>query len=144
MIRMPKIKSVMTAFPYSVKLETPVTEAVEFMRSHNIRHLPVMRDNEVAGIISDRDIKLVLGPDFAYPDPDKVTVGDVVLPDPYIVDLQERLDTVLMHMAEHHINSAVVTRRGHLAGLFTSTDAHRAFAEFLREQFRRSGGDDAA
>ena len=144
MIRMPKIKSVMTAFPYSVKVETPVAEAVDFMRAHNIRHLPVMREGEVAGIISDRDIKLVLGPDFAYPNPDKVTVGDVLLPDPYIVDLQERLDTVLTHMAEHHINSAVVTRRGQLAGLFTSTDAHRAFAEFLREQFRRAGGGDAA
>ncbi len=144
MIRMPKIKSVMTAFPYSVTVETPVSEATEFMRSHNIRHLPVMRGDEVAGIISDRDIKLVLGPDFAYPEPEKVIVGDVLLPDPYIVDLQERLDVVLTYMADHHINSAVVTRHGQLAGLFTSTDAHRAFAEFLREQFRRSGGGNAA
>ena len=128
MIRMPKIKSVMTAFPYSVEVKTPVTEATEFMREHNIRHLPVMQDGEVAGIISDRDIKLVLGPDFAYPDPSKVTVGDVLLPDPFIVDLQERLDVVLTHMAEHHINSAVVTRRGRLVGLFTSSDSHHAVA----------------
>lgn len=144
MIRIPKIKSVMTAFPYSVKVDTPVREAIEFMRSHHIRHLPVMRNAEVAGIVSDRDIKLILGPDFAYPEPDKLMMGDLLLPDPYIVDLEERLDVVLTHMAMHHINSAVVTRRGGLVGLFTSTDAHRAFAGFLRDQFRRSGGGDAA
>ena len=142
MIRMPKIKSVMTAFPYSVKVEMPVSEALEFMRTHSIRHLPVMEDNVVVGIVSDRDINLVLGADSA--DANKVRVGDVLRPDPYIVDMQERLDVVLDHMADHHINSAVVTRHGRLIGLFTSSDTHRAFAEFLREQFRRSGGDDAA
>jgi hypothetical protein len=47
-------------------------------------------------------------------------------------------------MAEHHIGSAVVTRHGKLAGVFTSSDACIHFAEFLRDQFRRSGGDDAA
>jgi CBS domain-containing protein len=144
MIRIPKIKSVMTAFPYSVKVETPVKEALEIMRSYRIRHLPVMRNTEVAGIVSDRDIKLILGPDFAYPEPEKLMVGDLLLPDPYIVDLEERLDVVLTHMATHHINSTIVMRRGALVGLFTSTDAHRAFADFLRDQFRRSGGDDAA
>jgi acetoin utilization protein AcuB len=144
MIRIPKIKSVMTAFPYSVKVETPVKEALEIMQSYRIRHLPVMRNTEVAGIISDRDIKLILGPDFAYPEPEKLMVGDLLLPEPYIADLEERLDVVLTHMATHHINYAVITRRGALVGLFTSTDAHRAFADFLRDQFRRSGGDDAA
>jgi CBS domain-containing protein len=144
MIRIPKIKNVMTAFPYSVKVDTPVREAIEFMQSHHIRHLPVMHDTEVAGIVSDRDIKLILGPDFAYPNPEKIMVGDLLLPDPYIVDLEERLDVVLTHMAMHHINSAVITRRGCLVGLFTSTDAHRAFADFLRDQFRRSGGGAAA
>ena len=134
----------MTAFPYSVKVETPVKEALEIMRSYRIRHLPVMRNTEVAGIVSDRDIKLILGPDFAYPEPEKLMVGDLLLPDPYIVDLEERLDVVLTHMAMHHINSAVITRRGCLVGLFTSTDAHRAFADFLRDQFRRSGGGAAA
>ena len=123
MIRMPKVKSVMTAFPYSVAIGAPVTEAIEFMRTKNIRHLPVTDDGNLAGVISDRDIKLVLGPDFAYPDPNKLTVGEAMVRESYIVDLNERLDTVLQHMAEHHIGSAVVTRHGKLAGMFTTSDA---------------------
>jgi hypothetical protein len=47
-------------------------------------------------------------------------------------------------MAEHQLGSAIVTRRGKLAGIFTVTDACHHFAEYLREQVRRAGGGDAA
>jgi len=144
MIKIPKIKTVMTAFPYSIASGAPVTEAIAFMRKENIRHLPVTDDGDLIGVISDRDIKLVLGPDFAYPDPDKLTVSEAMIRESYIVDLEDQLDTVLLHMAEHHIGSAVVTRHGKLAGMFTTSDACSQFAEFLRDQFRRAGGDNAA
>ena len=121
-----------------------IQEAIDFMREHNLRHLPVTDAGELIGVISDRDIKLVLGPDFAYPDPNKLKVKEAMVRESYLVDLNERLDTVLEHMASHHIGSAVVTRNGKLAGVFTTSDACREFADFLREQFRRSGGDDAA
>jgi CBS domain-containing protein len=62
----------------------------------------------------------------------------------YAVDLEAPLDEVLAHMAANHLGAAIVTRKGKLAGVFTGTDACHHFAEFLREQFRRSGGDDAA
>lgn len=144
MKRMPAVKAVMTAFPWSVEATASVAQAQEFMRSHQIRHLPVTRDGDLVGMISDRDIKLVLGPEFAYPNADKLTVGEAMLQDAYIVDFDARLDDVLAHMAEHHLGSAVVTRRGKLVGVFTVTDACRHFADFLREQVRRAGGDDAA
>lgn len=144
MLRIPAIKTAMTAFPYTVNPAATLPQAIEFMRQHTIRHLPVADNGEILGMISDRDIKLVLGPDFAYPDPDKLSVAEVMRRDIYTVDLEERLDIVLAHMAEHHIGSAVVTRNGKLAGVFTTLDACREFAQHLREQFRRAGGGDAA
>lgn len=144
MKRIPSIKSVMTPFPYSVDAAASVDEALEFMREHDIRHLPVMERGELAGLVSDRDIKLMLGPDFAYPSGSELKVRQAMVREPYIVDLNTRLDGVLANMAEHHLGSALVTRNGKLAGVFTVTDACRSFAEFLREQLRRSGGDDAA
>jgi CBS domain-containing protein len=143
MVRIPKVKRVMTAFPYSTKPSAPLQQAIEFMRSHHIRHLPITEDDEVVGMLSDRDIKLVLGPDFAYPNPDQLTAGDVMQEHCYSVDLDERLDLVLNYMAEHHIGCAAVTRHGKLAGMFTTSDACKAFAEHLRDQFRRSGGNVA-
>lgn len=144
MRHIPPIKAVMTPFPYSVDIDDSVSKAKEIMMHQQIRHLPVKAKDKLVGIITDRDIKLMLGPDFAYPPERRVIVRDVYIEHAYTVDLNEPLDNVLMHMAEHHIGSAIVTRNGKLAGLFTVTDACRCFAEHLRDQFRPSGGDDAA
>lgn len=143
MRRIPTIKTVMTPFPYSVEAAASVDQAREFMREHRIRHLPVTEGGQLVGLVSDRDIKLMLGPDFAYPPEKELRVRDVMIRDAYIVDLDTRLDEVLLHMALHQLGSAIVTREGKLAGVFTTTDACHHFAEFLRDQFRRSGGDVA-
>jgi acetoin utilization protein AcuB len=144
MKRLPSIKTVMTPFPYSVDANASVDEAVQFMRHHKIRHLPVTEDGELVGIVSDRDIKLMLGPDFAYPEGRHLKVRSAMVADSYIVDLSAPLDEVLGHMAEHRLGSALVTRKGKLVGVFTSTDACRTFAEHLRSQFRVPGGDEPA
>lgn len=138
----PKLKNVMTPFPYSVDAEAPIEQAVEFMREHKIRHLPVMVKGALTSLVTDRDIKLVLGPDFAYPR--NLKVRDAMVKECYVVDIATPLRTVLRHMAEHRIGSAVVTRRGKLAGVFTSNDAARAFADYLDGLEVQDEGDDAA
>jgi acetoin utilization protein AcuB len=130
-MRIPQLKNVMTPFPYSVDIAAPVGEAVRFLREHQIRHLPVVEHGALKGVVSDRDIKLMLGPDFAYPSPRELTVRDVMVEDCYVVDLATPLQAVVRHMAEHRLGSALVTRRGKLAGVFTVTDACRAFADYL-------------
>jgi CBS domain-containing protein len=132
----------MTPFPYSVDSDAPIEQAVEFMREHKIRHLPVTTKGALTSLVTDRDIKLVLGPDFAYPR--ALKVRDAMVKDCYIVDLATPLHTVLRHMAEHRIGSAVVTRRGKLAGVFTSNDACRAFADLLEDIEAIDDGDEDA
>jgi len=140
MKRIPAIKSVMTPFPFSVEPEQKVEVALEIMDTHGIHHLPVTIDNELAGVITNRDIQRRL----ELEDNSALMVRDVMSADTYTVDLSERLDSVLHRMAEHHLGSVIVTRKGKLVGIFTHVDACAAFAEFLREQVRRSGGDTAA
>jgi acetoin utilization protein AcuB len=142
-MRLPQLKNVMTPFPYSVDVESPVDEAERFMREHKIRHLPVMEKGVLKGVITDRDIKLMLGPDFAYPNPRELKVGNAMIEDCYTVELATPLVAVLRHMAEHRLGSALVTRRGKLAGVFTVTDACRAFADYL-DGGPPAEGDDAA
>ena len=141
---MPDIQSVMTPMPHSIEAGANLVEAQKLMQSEGIRHLPVTDDGDLAGMVSDRDIKLMLGPDFAYPSGSELTVGDAMVRDAYVVDLETRLDLVVEHMAEEHLGSAVVTRKGRLAGVFTVTDACRVLADTLREQLRRDGGGSAA
>lgn len=136
----PRLKTVMSPFPYSVDAEAPIEQAVEFMREHKIRHLPVTAKGRLTSLVTDRDIKLVLGPDFAYPR--NLKVRDAMVKDCYVVDLATPLSAVLRHMTEHRIGSAVVTRRGKLAGVFTVNDACRAFADYIEDAQAIDDGDD--
>jgi hypothetical protein len=47
-------------------------------------------------------------------------------------------------MARRHIGSAIVMRRGKLAGIFTAVDACRILSEYLDALFPSSGGNAAA
>lgn len=127
----PELKTHMTPFPYTVDLKAPLGEARKLMLQHSVRHLPVTHDSKICGIVSDRDIKLLLGPEIGYPDPSSLIVEDAYVKDCYLVDIEHPLKSVLKNMAERHIGSAVVTTQGRLAGIFTTQDACRAFAEYL-------------
>lgn len=140
----PQLKHVMTPFPHAVDAEAPIEQAAEFMREHKIRHLPVTVKGALESVVTDRDIKLVLGPDFASPDARKLKVRDAMVGDCYVVDLETPLRAVARHMAEHRLGSALVTRRGKLAGVFTSTDACRALADYLERAEDTDQDDDAA
>ena len=142
--KMPRIKTVMTPFPHSVQKSASIQSAQNFMRKHHLHHLPVTEADEVIGIISDRDIKLLLGPDFNYPPEKELVVEDAYMPNAYIVDLSTPLDLVLDTMAKKHIGSAIVTRKHKLVGVFTHEDVCRSFASHLREEFPDGGGNDAA
>ena len=142
MTKIPAIKSVMTPFPYSVKRAAAIGEARSLMREHEVRHLPVVDGNELVGVITDRDIKLFLGPELGSPDPRNVTVEDAYQEECFVVELNTPLDVVAREMADRHIGSALVTRNGKLAGVFTVTDACRCLSELLGG--KRPGPDEAA
>jgi acetoin utilization protein AcuB len=141
MKRIPAIKSLMTPFPYSVDIDAPLDEALKFLREHRIRHLPVTEKQNLRGVLSVREIRLHLG---SKRDSASDRVRDVHMDEPYIVDLNERLDKVLREMEERHLGAVLVTRNGRLAGVLTLTDVCRGFANLLQEQFRPTSGDDAA
>ena len=128
-MNLPKIKSVMTAFPYSIEADAGIDDALEMMNSHQIRHLPVTEQHKLIGIVSQRDAQTAtaLGEKFAK----QVLVGDVCTRDPYSVDMSTPLVTVVSEMAERRIGSVVVMKNEKIAGIFTTTDACAYLAELL-------------
>jgi acetoin utilization protein AcuB len=142
--RLPQILAYMTPFPYSIDVDAPLAEAHAFLRERHIRHLPVTAQGGLVGILTDRDIKLALGPDLDSPPERELAVRDVFQPDSYVVDAGEQLEAVAATMAERHVGSALVTRGGKLVGIFTTTDACRALARVLRDQHPEPGPDEVA
>ena len=138
----PLMKSVMSPFPYSVAIDAPILDARKLMLEHHVRHLPVTRAHELLGIVTDRDIKLLLGPELDYPNPRELTVTDAYISDAYVVDINAPLADVVLDMAKRHVGAALVMGHGRLAGIFTTTDACRVLGEWLRERFPKD--NDAA
>jgi CBS domain-containing protein len=143
MKKIPSLKAAMTPFPYSVKLDTPLATVKNIMQEHNIHHIPVMRSGEIIGVITSRDVETrqeVKSGDDNQP----LEVLHVHMHQPYIVDINEPLDNVLLTMANKRIGSAVITKHGKLVGVFTYIDACRYFGEYLQARFPKNNGNDAA
>jgi acetoin utilization protein AcuB len=140
MKRNPQVIAFMTPFPYSVDVDSPLEDAHELMRHHHFRHLPVTSCGEIVGVLTDRDIKLVLGPDFGSPDERELKVRDAYVERPCIVPASTPVARVARVMAENRIGSAIVTKHGKLVGIFTVTDACRALAEILGDPDEEANG----
>lgn len=52
------LASVMTKNVISISPEQPIEDALELMKNHGIRHLPVMRNDELVGFLSLRDLMM--------------------------------------------------------------------------------------
>ena len=131
MKRNPQVIAFMTPFPHSIDVDAPLEDAHKLMREHGFRHLPVMSGGEIVGILTDRDIKLVLGPDFGTPDERELRVRDAYVERPCVVPASTPVAKVARVMAQNRIGSAIVTKHGKLVGIFTVTDACRALAEII-------------
>jgi acetoin utilization protein AcuB len=144
MDHIPSIGSVMTPFPHVVQITDSVLVARTLMVEHDVRHLPVKDGNRLLGVLTDRDLKRALDPSLGLPPKEELFVGDVFVANPYVVDIGEPLDSVLDHLSMQHIGSVLVTKNGHLVGIFTLTDAARIFCQHLRSIFPIRSGDEVA
>ena len=131
MKRNPQVIAFMTPFPHSIDVDAPLEDAHKLMRGRRFRHLPVISGGEIVGVLTDRDIKLVLGPDFGSPDERELRVRDAYVERPCVVPASTPVAKVARVMAQNRIGSAIVTKHGKLVGIFTVTDACRALAEII-------------
>ena len=140
--RMPPVAAAMTAFPYHVQAEDPISEVERLMAEHGIRHVPVQDGSRVIGLISDRDLHHLVNPALPPRDRERIRARDILVPDPYVVEMSAPLHEVVEEMARRQIGSAIVVRHGRLAGIISTADVCRVLGEILRHRF--PSGDDAA
>lgn len=125
------IQDHMNQFPYVTGRDQMITDAMEYMRDLGIRHLPVVSDDKIVGIVSERDLKAALNLEQAP----ALTVGEVMKSDVYVVDRRTPLAEVAADMADGKIGSAVVIDSlGKVTGIFTTTDALRLLSERLDDE----------
>ncbi len=128
----PPLHKFMTTSPHSIGKDQTLDRAHAMMRTHQIRHLPVLEGGKLIGIVTERDLHLV--ETLRDVDPTKVTVEEAMSSHVYAVAPDTGLDVVVETLAEHKYGSAVVIQNGKVVGIFTTNDACRALAELLHSR----------
>lgn len=126
----PSIQKYMTVLPHTVGFDQPLKKASEMMSEYKIRHLPVLKGGKLVGILTDRDLKLVMS--FRDVDADKTRVDEAYTPDPYVTTPNAKLNEVVAHMAEKKYGCALIADNNKLVGIFTEIDAYKALSELLQ------------
>jgi acetoin utilization protein AcuB len=129
----------MTRSPHTIGRDQSLAAAHEMMRAHRIRHLPVLGEGKVVGIVSLHDLHFV--ETLKDVDPKTVLVEEAMTSEAYVVGADAGLDTVATAMAERRMGCAVVVERGAVSGIFTTVDALHALAALVRHRRGPSKGD---
>lgn len=67
-----RVRDLMTQNPITIGSDDSLEVAMSQMISHHIRELPVVDDGELVGILTERDLKMALGPDARRMDLDAI------------------------------------------------------------------------
>lgn len=105
---------------YSIDADSTVLEAARFMMEHNIGALPVLRDGELAGIFSERDIMNRVVAIGRMPGTTKVS--EVMTPNPKSVNVDETIENSLFLMREFGFRHLPITEGRQLKGLVSLRD----------------------
>lgn len=105
-----------------------VLELMRKMGEYDVRHIPVVENNKAIGLVTERDLKLVINLATGR----ALTADEVMITEPFVVNYGESLRDVVFEMSRRKVGSALVLdARSEDIGIFTSTDALNALVEVL-------------
>ncbi len=117
------VKDVMTPRPTSIASDATVLEAARRMVTEDVGSLPVVREEEVVGMVTDRDLVLhVLAKDL---DPHLVAVSEICTDTPITIGPEDELDVALQRMAKDQVRRLPVVEGGRLVGILAQADVAR-------------------
>jgi acetoin utilization protein AcuB len=115
-----------------------VKQAFLTMRSHRVRHLPVVDGDKLVGIISDRDLRRPRWADTIddwtsyYQITDDVTVKDVMTSNPEVLHTYDKiLKAVSIFREQRYGALPVLDKDGDLVGILSAQDLLLALEELL-------------
>jgi len=137
----------MTRRPVTVTPSTTLDEAIRLMEQHGFRHLPVVSDGAVVGMLSDRDVRLGTGGrslgELGVPREAGLPsrVEELMHAPALCVNSDERGPAAALRMVEYRIGALPVLQDGRLAGIVTETNLVTAFRDLCRDPARADALD---
>jgi acetoin utilization protein AcuB len=123
----PTVKEYMTPAPICIDSQASMEDAIKLMEDQNIRHLPVLKNGLIFGLVSERDLKNVFI--FSASHCKEIRIEDICEWQPYSANSDESIDVVADQMAKNKLGSVLIVDRGELMGIFTFVDACHALID---------------
>jgi len=129
------VKYWMTEKVYTVGPGASMQTAIRLMQEHNIRMLPVIKGENIVGVVTDRDIKRASASDATMLEMhellylvSKLKIKEIMTREPIRVPEDYSLDEAAELMLHNKVSGLpVVNDRQHLVGVITQTDIFKAF-----------------
>lgn len=121
---------------YSVDSARTVLEAARYMMEHNVGAVPVLRDGQLAGILSERDIMnrvVAVGRT-----PGTTAVTEVMTANPRAVSADESIEECLFIMSEFGFRHLPIVEGKEVKGLVSLRDILMRQAVEVERQTRRA------
>ena len=118
---MSKIRELLKDRPvFQIEAEQSVLETVNYMVNHNVGAVPVLRDGELVGVFSERDLmkRVVAG----ARSPGSTKVSEVMTPRPHSVSMDESIENCMFLMREHGFRHLPVVDGKQLKGFLSLRD----------------------
>ncbi len=127
------VRDIMTRDPLVAKLDTSVFDAMRTLETEEIRHLPIVDQGEVKGIISDRDLAR-FSHQALLAEPDglrarlRQPVASIMTGEPAVVEPDDDIDDAIEAMLENRCGALPVVSAddGTLVGIVSYVDILRA------------------
>ncbi|GMV79186.1 MAG: hypothetical protein AMXMBFR7_03700 [Planctomycetota bacterium] len=138
-----KISEIMRAPAKTISPEAGLDRALVMMRQQRIRHLPVVENGQLVGLITDRDLRLSMveseGPEKHPPGmylPALTKVRTVMIQDVLVTYPEDPVPEKAQLMAEKKIGCLPVLEPGSrkVIGIVTETDLLKFLARLLKEK----------
>ena len=125
-----------------VRPSDSVRTALKLLGEQKIRHLPVVEDGKLVGIVTDRDIRLVfpsaVTADNKEQDPfdalEKISVGQIMTKRVLTVTPETSIADAARLLLERRIGGLPVVQGDLLVGIITKTDILAAFVEIMQKR----------
>ena len=125
----PSVSRNMTQHPTTCEVDTSLSQVAQILRADQVRHLPVLRDGRLVGMVSDRDLRRAAGAGRDGSTP----VEEVMSRDLRTLDFEDSLADAAALFDRYRIGAAPVLADGETVGILTVTDVLDHCLEALRE-----------
>lgn len=124
-----KVKNWMVKKVITINKEASVQEALDLMKKHSIRHLPVVKNNKSAmvGLVTESNLRQF----FFLSMVEKIAVQDAMTVNPITTNPDADIELAGSLIYRHKIGCLPVLDNKKLVGIITVTDILAAFIEMM-------------